>query len=76
MGSSDLTENGSRTSNLNFKNNRSVLYYQNAMIAENMNNQIKNNDITQLIRSVVSSWQNLPSTSSIASGSSSSSNSS
>ena len=37
-----LTENGSRTSNLNFKKNRSVLYYQNAIMAENMNNQIKN----------------------------------
>ena len=47
------------------------------MMAENMNNSILNsNDISQLVRSVVSSLQNLPSTSSQASVSSSNSNSS
>ena len=47
------------------------------MMAENMNNSVLNsNDISQLVRSVVSSLQNLPSTSSQASVSSSKSNSS
>ena len=38
-------------------------------MAENLNNQINSADVTQLVRSVVSSLQNLPSTSSQASGS-------
>ena len=29
-----LTESGSRASNLNFKNNRSVLYYQNGLLVK------------------------------------------